>query len=788
MMKRFLIRSVVGLLALISIVVVYVAITLVRASGGLPQWDGTVEVAGLNGAVEIVRDQDGIPFIQADSERDLYFAQGFVHAQDRFWQMALSRQATEGRLAEWLGGMGLLSDRIARMYGWSHLAQDSLEALADDDRDLLEAYAAGVNAWLESPAFRHPPEMVILHIQPERWKASDAFLAIYQVHRTLSSSGLESIRAVSENTDSPPSAVEMFDKNVLMAPPIIAPTGDESVLQPTAPFKDRAFSNNWTLSGDHTASGKPLMANDPHLPQTTPGFWQLQHHTVEGRIAAGGSLPGLPGIIVGHNSSLAWGITTALIDVRDFAYVEVHPENPDRYRRSQNEPWQDFDLRVEKIHVRFGKDLTETIRSTTQGVSTPRNLGNFGLFDREGLALEVRDVATDQVSTSPVAFLRLHRAGTVDEGIQAGEAVTSPAMNVSLADTNGAIGYVATGRIPLRPEEHAQTVDLDPADGNERTYLPYLENPRVVNPTSGRIVTANQQIIGEEYPYYLTDRWAAPYRAWRIHELLDQQKIHDVDSFRTMQMDSLSPVARELIPFLMETQPADEADARLMDILRAWDYRFTLDAPAPVAWLTWVEFLNQRVVADDRSAMPTRWGALLYSPLARALGGEHPEWCDDLGTSAVEVCADALRSSLTDARLALEDAFGPDPQGWKWGEVASFRLPHLGFAGLPILDGMFSRYTPLPGGPESNFTNAVNLLEAPVFSSTSFTPSYQAIYDLSDLDSSLFMILGGSSGHFRSPYYDNLTDDWIAGERIELSPANVSPIATLTLVPDKPRN
>ena len=787
-MKRVLIRSAVGLLALIFIVVVYVAITLVRAGGGLPQWEGTAEVAGLDGVAEVIRDQDGIPFIRADSERDLYFAQGFVHAQDRFWQMALSRQTAEGRLAEWLGGMGLLSDRISRMYGWSHLAQSSFDALASDDRELLETYAAGVNAWLDSPMFRRPPEMVVLHIQPERWKASDAFLVLYQIHRMLSAGGLEGFRAAFDNADSSPSAIDIFDQSGLMAPPIIVPAGNEPTLQPTAPFKDRNFSNNWTLSGDHTASGKPLMANDPQLVQTTPGFWQLQHHTVDGRMAAGGSAPGQPGIIVGHSNSLAWGVTTAGIDVRDYAYVEVHPENPDRYRRSPNEPWQDFDLRIEKIYVRFGKDRFETIRSTKLGVSAPGNLGIFDLLGRKGMALEIRDVATDQVSTSPVALLRLNRASTVEEGLQAMEVFTSPALNISLADTNGTIGYVAAGRIPLRPEDHARIVDLNPADGNERTYLPYLENPRVVNPPSGRIVTANQQIIGQEYPHYLTDSWAPPYRAWRIHEMLDQQKIHNVDSFHTMQKDSLSPVARELIPFLLEVQPADTADARLVDILRTWDYRFALDASAPVVWLTWLEFLNRRVVADDMGSTPSNWRSLLYSPLVRALGGDQPEWCDDIGTSVVETCESALRSSLTDTRMALEDAFGPDPQGWKWGEVASFRLPHLGFAGLPILDGMFSRYTPLPGGPESNFTNAVNLLEAPVFSSILFTSSYQAIYDLSDLDSSLFMTGGGSSGHFKSPYYNNLTDDWIAGERIELSPANVSPIATLTLVPDKPGN
>ncbi len=787
-MKRIMIRSVVGLLLLISIVVAYVAITLARAGGGLPQWDGTVEVAGLDGSVEIMRDQDGIPFIRADSEHDLYFAQGFVHAQDRFWQMALSRQTMNGRLAEWLGGMGLLSDRVARMYGWSDLAQDSFDALASEDREPLESYAAGVNAWLESPAYRRPPEMVILHIKPERWEASDAYLAIYQMHRMLSTSGLEGYRALFDNTDSPPSAIEIFDQNDLMAPTIIAPTGGESVIQPTAPFKERAFSNNWTLSGDHTTSGKPLMANDPQLALSEPGFWQLQHITVDGWMAAGGSVPGYPGIIVGHNNTLAWGVTTAGIDVRDFAYVEVHPENPDRYRRGPNEPWQDFDLRVEKIHVRFGEDLTETIRSTRQGVSTPRNLGTFGFFDREGLALEIRDVATDQVSTSSVALRRLNQAGTVEEGIQALEQFTSPALNVSLADASGNIGYVAAGRIPLRPEDHARVVDLDPADDNERTYLPYLENPRVVNPPSGRIVTANQRIVGAEYPYYLTDNWADPHRARRIHELLDQRKIHDVDSFHDMQMNSLSPVARELIPLLLDVQPADTDDARLVEILWAWDFRFELDASAPVVWLTWVEFLSQRVVVDDIAAAPSFFRSLLYSPLVRSLGGEHPEWCDNLSTSAVEDCADALRSSLTDTRLALEDAFGPDPQGWKWGDVASFRLPHLGFAGLPILDGMFSRYTPLPAGPESAFTNGVNLLEAPEFSSTLFTSSYQAIYDLSDLNSSVFMTAGGSSGHFKSPYYNNLTDDWAAGERIELKPDKLLPVATLTLNPEKHGN
>ncbi len=435
-------------------------------------------------------------------------------------------------------------------------------------------------------------------------------------------------------------------------------------MQSTMPVKERSFSNSWTLSGEHTASGLPLMANDPQLAQTLPGTWQLQHHRVGDRIAAGGSMPGLPGIVVGHNGSISWGATTASIDAADVALLEVHPDDPDRYRRSPDTPWERFIQRVDTVRVRFGTDRVDTVRTTPYGRIRPQRPGVVPFTTREDVVEEFRDVSFDHVSGFPLTPLRITRSSTVGEGIAASEAFTFPPMNISLADTSGSIGYVAATRIPQRPERHARFVDTAPADGNDWTYLPYAENPRIINPASGRIVTANQRIVDDSYPHYLSDSWALPWRTLRIHEALDEREVHTMETFRTMQQDDLSPVARDLIPLLLEVEPADAADAALADILRGWDYRFRLDSAAPTIFLTWTEMVSRRLIAGEVADISDEWRDRNYLALIRALDGQRPNWCDDRRTDAAEGCSELIQAALTDTRLALEDAFGtPPPSG-----------------------------------------------------------------------------------------------------------------------------
>ena len=635
-------------------------------------------------------------------------------------------------------------------------------------RLLLEAYAAGVNAWLDSPAYRRPPEMVILHIQPERWRPEDAFLISRSLYDSLASYGLEATEAFLRGVGKHPSAVDMFSGFTDISVPIIPAGDDGETTQRSQPFKDRAFSNSWLLSGEHTASGLPLLANDPQLPATLPNLWHLMHLSYEGDRVVGPAIPGLPGIPLGHNGHIAWGATNALVDVNDIALVQLDPDDPDRFRRGPDKPWQAFDIRSETIRVRFGGTVEQLVRQTPDGiVPLWEERPDTGFRDQPGTEREGRLLGLD-VDTSPAAFLRLNQARNVAEALDALAVFTGPPLNISIADVDGNIAYMMAGAIPLRPEAHARTIGLAPYDSNARTYLPYSENPRMVNPPHGRIVTANQRIIGDEYPHYLSDMYIAPHRAMRIHEMLDERDVHNPQSALAMQMDTLSPPARDLVPILLETEAANPEDAALMQLLAEWDYHFDLDSSGPLIFLTWGELLS-RAILDDELGPLGRRARIGFDMLYRALNGEHPEWCNNINTpDRVETCEEHLSATLTETRELLESTHGSDPAQWTWGRQLHLE-PHLGFAGLPLLDRMFSRRLPRPGGLDTAFVSYPLTTDAPDFSNSFFSSSLQMIFDLSDLESSLFMISGGQSGHFRSPHYHDLTPAWTRGERLTIS-------------------
>ncbi len=766
-MKRLLLGLVFLFVLVIAVPSAYLGLTLWRAHGGLPQWDGEVAVAGLDGPVEILRDANGVAYINASTRRDAMFAQGFVHAQDRFWQMALTRQMMAGRLAEWMGRPALDSDRTMRHFAGEALARRLWAQFPEEERPLLEAYAAGVNAWLDSPAYRRPPEMVILHVQPERWRPEDAFLIWRSLHDALAMFGLEPVRALLRGVGQHPSAVNMFPGFADISVPIIPPADGEETTQHSQPFKDRAFSNSWLVSGEHTASGLPLLANDPQLPATLPNLWQLMHLSYDGIRVVGPAIPGLPGIPLGHNGHIAWGATNAMVDVNDIALVQIDPDNPDRFRRGPNEPWQDFRIRRESIRVRFGRKVEQRVRHTPEGiVRLWDERPDTGFRDRPGTEREARLLGLD-VDASPAAFLRLNKARNVTEALDALAVFRGPPISISIADVDGNIAYVMAGAIPLRPEAHARSIGLAPDDSNARTYLPYSENPRLINPPHGRIVTANQRIIGDEYPHYLSDYYAPPHRALRIHEMLDARDIHDPDSFQAMQMDTLSPVARDMVPIMLEAEPASAEDAAILQRLAEWDYRFDLDATGPLIFLTWGELLSRAILDDELGPLGVR-ARIGFDMLYRALNGEHPEWCNNINTpDRIETCAEHLSATLTETRELLESTHGPDPAQWTWEQQAQLE-PHLGFDGLPLLDRMFSRRLPRPGGLETAFVTYPLTTNAPDFSQSFFSSSLQMIFDLSDLEASLFMISGGQSGHFRSPHYHDLTPAWTRGERLTI--------------------
>ena len=776
-------RIMVGLVALLMLGPAYVGFVLWRSGGGIPVWDGTHEVAGITAPVEVVRDENGIPHIRASTLEDLYFAQGFVHAQDRFWQLAFFRQLAFGRRSEWLGRRMLESDRWWRVLNLAGLSEQAWNDFPEDERPLLEAYSRGVNAWLASDEFRRPPEMVLLHVDPAEWHPTHSILLGYYFHLSQMRDGGE-LRAAALDLVVPDSsilsAVMGLDREV---PAIIPGPDGASATQPTNAFPDGANSNSWTLAGEHTASGKPLMANDPHMSPALPAPWHLQRHDAPGVAGAGATFPGIPGLMMAHNGSLAWAMTNANVDAGDIMLIQPHPEDPTRYRRSDDGPWESFQLRVERFSVRFGDEVVDTVRITPTGVVAPAGAGP-SLTDRSDLVQERRAWGLDLPGAHLAGLLRLQQASTVEEGIRAVEAIPGPMVNLSLADTAGSIAYVTVGRIGARPEAHARTVAFGPGDSNDGSYLPFADNPRLVDPPSGRIVTSNQRIIGPEYPHYLTGSWPDRGRARRIHEMLDERETHDASTFHEMQKDAMSPTARELVPLLVRAEASRASDAELLTLLAEWDYRFDLDDPAPTVFVTWIGFLDQRIVSDEvPDAPPSLLAHSEYQTIAAALSGPRSEWCDDRRTGVRESCAEILALTLRETRDHLDGSLGTDLGAWEWGTAARFVFSHPPFGGMPVLGARFSRSTPIPGGPESLFTNYVSPLDGQPLSRTASVPIYQAIYDLADLDASLFMVYGGASGHFRSPFYDNLVERWVDGERFTLPSDGITPLATLTLQP-----
>jgi penicillin amidase len=369
--------------------------------------------------------------------------------------------------------------------------------------------------------------------------------------------------------------------------------------------------------------------------------------------------------------------------------------------------------------------------------------------------------------------------------------LTGPSLNFTLADVDGSVAYVSAGRYALRNGEAARIIDFAPRDSSDWAPIPYSENPSSLAPPSGRFVTANQQPVGEDYPHYLSDYWAAPFRSMRIHELLDATQRHDVNSFLAMQRDTLSIPARLLVPAMLAGAPSNASgvESAMLETLRQWDYRFTSDSPGGTVFLTWLHAFYEQLARDEIGE--TLWPTMAVEPLPpvafHVLNGRLTDWCATVGENDSADCRKLLHESLALAAARLEAELGPNPEQWSWNEATAIQHPHQIFSGLPILGSMFSRTYNFPGGPDTLMIQYVDASNAPRFTQSMFCSSFQAIYDLADLDNSLFMLSTGQSGHFRSPYYDNFLPRFAAGERFEIPTSTdaIDPVARLQLLPEQ---
>lgn len=572
-MSKWMKRAAVALLVVVVTTVVGLGLYAWRA---VPETQGRLEVQGPLAAISIERDAHGIPTIRAQNLRDLAFGLGFVHAQDRLWQLETHQRIGAGRLAEAFGEPALKNDQFLRALSVRETARRQWEQVRGQTRELLQAYADGINAHVRQHMTARPPEFVILGLEPTPWEPADSLAWAIMMAWDLGANWNNELLRMRLGLRLPLNRI-----NELLPPyPGDAPLATADYVQLFRELKvdpdlgrqaelaapesgvEGVGSNNWVLAGTRTTTGAPLLGNDPHLKLSAPALWYVARLEAPGLRVAGATMPGLPMVVLGQNEHIAWGFTNTAPDVQDLYLEELHPQDATRYRTPDG--WQPFETREEVIRVKGRPDVRMTVRASRHGpvISDAPGVaeGLTGPAQSSRYVLAMRWTALDVPNTTVEAGLALNRARSVDEFIRASALHVAPMQNMVVADRAGHIAMVAAGRVPLRRADH-DLKGLVPAPGWEARYdwQGYLDpslTPRERDPARGWIATANQRIHAADYPHFITSEWTLPYRQQRIEELLEARPRHDMNSLAAIHADITSLAARKLLPHLRSARSA----------------------------------------------------------------------------------------------------------------------------------------------------------------------------------------------------------------------------------------
>ena len=734
-----------------------------RGRASLPQLDGALKLTGLSAPVEVLRDPFGIPHLFGAGIEDIARATGFVHAQDRMFQMELSRRMGTGTVAELLGEPGLSLDRRVRRIGLGLAAQTELERADPEARAVLEAYAQGVNAYLSLHKANLPPEFQILGVQPRPWEPADSLAIVKWMSLLLSENGsVELLRAQLAET----LGIEAAYVLTGLAPP--APAGARDMQAGrglgklaalSAPDRHRFLrpgaSNAWVVSASRSTSGAPLLASDPHLGLGAPSVWYEIHLSGDGINVAGASLPGLPLVIIGHNERIAWGFTALYADVQDHYVETINPSDPGQY--AAGDSWENFQGFQETISVAGGSPVTLPIQHSRHGVVVSDQPQN-------GQVLSLRWDAPWN-GDSALALLRLNRAGGWFEFTEALRTLTSPALAFLYADVEGNIGFFPAGEIPVRAGFDG-TMPVDGASGQFewQGYIPHEMKPLVLNPEEGFIVSANHQMVPDESDYPLGRDQLAPFRANRIAALVGSRAQLGAADLQAIQADRYDTSTESLLRYVvaLNVEPGEGSDAQ--SLLRIWDGKMGPGA-APALYQAFYVRLLANTFQDDVSDS-------LYSDFLDFVEMGHPGgiyaivddpnsvWWDNRNTPAVEDRRAIFMQSFEEAIALLGNRQGKDPSGWDWTELHGVLFEHPLGQG-PVLGWLFNRGPSPFGGSTYTIANAMVSLSEP-FAAPAGT-SLRVLMEVGNWNATSSVVPAGASGHPLSPHYFDQNEDWQTG-------------------------
>ena len=737
----------------------------------LPDYNGEITVAGLIKPVDIIRDSYGMPHIYAQTDADSYFALGYCMAQDRLFHMDLTRRAARGKLAEILGQDLVAVDKFFRTITAGKSFEEIAAAYTHATRSASKAYAAGANYFIKHHKGPLPIEFTILGYAPEPWQPADAVAVHYVMAADLNSAfTIEMLHAAVIEKVGAKMAQEIF-RNYAEGYPLIIPEGVAaldflkvlSLAREIRGTEGGGASNSWVVSGKKSATGGPILANDPHLGHRSPGIWYEAHMVSPSMNVSGALLPGIPFVIIGANEHVAWGFTNVMADDADFYIEKINPADPDQYEFMGR--WEDMTIKEEIIKVKGADNVKFKIRLTRHGPIVDE-INQYK--EPKNTALSVRWTAYDMLVANP--FYYLNTAGSIEDIEKAADHFKCPGQNWVYADDKGNIGFWAAVGIPIR-DGFSGAVPVPGWDGKHewKGYVPTRQQPHLKNPARGWIATANNKHVSDDYPYPISHYYAMPDRFVRIEEMITAKQKFDTQDFAKMQLDFYVVLAREWVPMMLASlseKQFSEKEKKAIAALKNWNFVAGTEDIAPTVFHATVNAMIKNTfkkrLGEDLYGQYLRNKDVVFNAMRNLIAAGRSSWFDDPDTAEVEGINDIIGKSFTEATIYLEEKMGSNVDDWKWGDLHTLTLYHP-FGKSSSLMGYFMNIGPNPmGGSMATVNPQPYKLSEPWEGYHGASLRY--IIDFANRKNSRRVIPAGISGNFMSPHYDDQAELWRTGK------------------------
>ena len=794
---RWLLRLLAAMAALGAVALAILWLFLTRS---LTDPSAAYAMTGPEGEIEIVRDVSAVPHVFAGSDADVYFGLGVAHAQDRLWQMTTLRRTAQGRLSEIFGERTLGIDELMRRLDLAGAARASLPAQDDETRAMLEAYSAGVNAWIgvvaKDALGRGAPEFFLFEPRIEPWSPADS-LAILKVMALQLSGHAESEVLLARLTlllgperaaqlmpaDPGPGIAALPDYAALVpgarASYAALPRADALSPAPRRPFA--GASNAWAAAPERSAAGGSLLASDPHLMLSAPSIWYLARLELASGGVIGATIPGMPVVLLGRSEALGWGITSSYLDDQDIFIERLDPEDPSRYLAGER--YEPFETRPSIIEIDGEPPVTVDLRWTRNGPVLPGAHHGVASITPPGHVATLGWTGLSRQDTSMTAARRLMGARSTGAALAAAEGFLAPSQNLVVADRDG-VAMKTIGAMPDRDPAH-QSEGRIPSPGwieanRWRGRLPYSDNPTFRAPEGGIVGNTNNKASDRPFPRHVSHRYGDTQRVLRWRRLMQSRQVHTRDSFIEAQLDIVSPAARSLLPlvgrelwFTAEAAPAGTPEAqrrRALDLLAEWNGEMSEHRPEPLIYAAWMRALQRRLIRDEIGPLAAEFAhpdPLFIEAVFRGTDGADA-WCDVVQSAPVETCDDLARIALDDALVWIGEGWGTALESLRWGDAHEAAHDHAILGDVPLVRWLVNIRQSTSGG-DHTLMRGRTAGDGPEPFRNVHGAGYRGVYDFADPDSSVFVIATGQSGHPLSRHYEDLGGLWRRGEYIPMT-------------------